>query len=70
MIGDLMALALHPMHEIRVSLGPVTSEKEGRMNMMLCQNIQDMRGRIRWSPCIEGQSDTRSAGIADRYFCR
>ena len=44
MITDLMPLIMNAAHQIGVQVGPVASDKEGRVDMVLCQDIQNAHG--------------------------
>ena len=44
MIADLMPFMVNAAHQIGVQVGPVASDKEGRVDMVLCQDIQNACG--------------------------
>ena len=44
MIANFVPFIMNAAHQIGVQVGPVTGEKEGRLNVVLCQDIQDARG--------------------------
>ena len=46
MIADLMAFIVNAAHKIGVQVGPVTGDKEGRVDVVLCQDVQDARSRF------------------------
>jgi hypothetical protein len=39
MIADLMPLIMNASHQIGVQVGPVTGDKESRVDVVLCQDI-------------------------------
>jgi len=46
MIADLVPFIVNAAHQIGVQVGSVTGDKEGRVDVALCQDIQDARGRF------------------------
>ncbi len=46
MIANFMSLIMDAAHQIGVQVGPVTSDKEGRVDVVLCEDVQDACGRF------------------------
>ena len=46
MIADLMAFIVNAAHHLGVQVGPLTRDKEGRVDVVLGQDVQDARGRF------------------------
>ncbi len=46
MIANLVPFIVNAAHQIGVQVSPVTSDKEGRVDVVLCQDIQNARGRF------------------------
>jgi hypothetical protein len=67
-IPYLVTIIMDAAHQVWIEIGPITRDKEGRMDMMFGQDIEYTRGRSGWPTCIECQCDTRSAGIPYVYF--
>jgi hypothetical protein len=43
-IADLMAFVVNAAHQVGGEARPVPGNKEGRVDVMLCQDVQDTRG--------------------------
>ena len=44
MITGLMPFIMNAAHQIGVQVSPVAGDKEGRVDVVLCQDIQNARG--------------------------
>ena len=44
MIANFVAFVVNAAHQIGVQVGPAASDKEGRVDMVLCQDIQNACG--------------------------
>ena len=44
MIANFVAFIVNAAHQIGVQVGPISGDKEGRVDVVLCQDIQNARG--------------------------
>ena len=44
MIANLVTFIMNAAHQIGVEIGSVTGDKQGRVDVVLCQDIKDARG--------------------------
>lgn len=52
--SDLVTFALHALEQIAAPTGSVSEDKEGGLSVVLCKEIQQLAGVLRWA-VIKGE---------------
>ena len=63
MHGELVSVLMDLFHKVRVALRALSNQKERRLDLILCQNIQHLRRVAGMWPIVKGQGDLATGDI-------
>ncbi len=56
-VADLVAFAIDALHDADVLLGLFADHEEGALDVVLLEDVEDLRGPLGVGPVVEGERD-------------